>query len=526
MSTLANDGRVIAQTLPWESSRSGPTVDQLLHLPEAEAAVCTASEDDLRTPVHTVIGVSAQEPASAPPASLTAGARVALESLAGGRIAVDFADAGQAAGFRTAALAVIVEHQRALLRREDDIHALLEHIMLAGGSLSELCAALAHFVHGSAIVTSTDGRVLAQSGVDGDLERTLALPSFDRSGRLLVEEEALGPRRHGDERDHRAFVKIVAGTSDLGLLGAFTPDRPMTEPDLHLLGRAATVAALAITKEQAVAAVESKYRAEFLRDALAGRAGEPGEALAHASALGWNLDRRLVVVVAETDENDAETTRTTDEVRALQERFVRAWTWAVRAKDPTIPVAGFSQEVVALLPVAEDADTGAVMRMVGDYVRTVGGHGGGGRRSFSTGVSRPVATAAALPTAYAEALKAVSVGRQMHGSSALTHFDGLGIYRLLALVPDSADLRRFVEESLGALVDDSVPEHADLRRTLSVLLDTNLNVAETSRLLFFHYNTLRYRIAKLEKMLGPFTTDPQLRLTLALALRVHEMHGI
>ena len=111
------------------------------------------------------------------------------------------------------------------------------------------------------------------------------------------------------------------------------------------------------------------------------------------------------------------------------------------------------------------------------------------------------------------------VGRQMHGESALTHFDGLGIYRLLALIPDGADLRRFVEESLGDLATDDSPENADLRHTLSVLIDTNLNVAETARQLFFHYNTLRYRIAKLERMLGPFTSDPQLRLTLALALQ-------
>jgi purine catabolism regulator len=426
----------------------------------------------------------------------------------------------------TEVLGAVLDQQSGILERVEEAHQILVGVVLAGGGLEDLCQRLAGFLGGAAMVTSSDGRVLAQAGSDEDLSAALALDCFDRTGRLITEHEPVGIRRSRGVEARRAMVRIAAGNLNHGLLAAFVGDRSLTADDVHLLERAATVAALAITKEQAVSAVESKYRAEFLRDALAGRAGTPGEAVAHAAALGWDIDRRLVVVVAETDEDDAHSSRPPDEVGVLQERFARAWNQAMAVRDPRAPVMGFSQEVVALCAVPDGADTEAIMRTVSEIVRVISGIGGGGRRTFSTGVSRPVESVADLPQAYEEALSAVSVGRQLHGDSAVTHFDGLGVFRLLALIPDSADLRRFVDEALGPLSTDDSAENADLRRTLSILIDTNMNVAETARQLFFHYNTLRYRIVKLEKMLGPFTTDPQLRLKLALALKVHQMRGI
>jgi purine catabolism regulator len=133
---------------------------------------------------------------------------------------------------------------------------------------------------------------------------------------------------------------------------------------------------------------------------------------------------------------------------------------------------------------------------------------------------------AQLPEAYEQARRAVNVGRQVHGPGSITDFDGLGVYRLLSLVPDGCELRGFVQETLGELVRRDDPEMSDLRQTLDVLLETNLNVAETARRQHFHYNTLRYRISKLERMVGPFTDDAHLRLNLMLALRIAKMRDI
>ncbi|WP_260439505.1 helix-turn-helix domain-containing protein [Humibacillus xanthopallidus] len=437
---------------------------------------------------------------------------------------------GHIGAFTTEVLSAILEHQTAMLRRLEDADRALVQIVLAGGSLDELCEQVVGFLDGAAMVTTTDGRVIARAGSARELSHAEGLDCFDRTGRLLTESEPMGLAR--DERtgatrgSGRAAVRIVAGHLDHGVLMAFCSHRDLTADDVRLLERAATVAALAITKDQAVAAVESKYRAEFLRDALAGRAGSAADAAAHAASLGWDIDRPMVVVVAETDEDDDRTNRDPEEVRFLQQRFARAWTHAMAVRDPRGPVMGFSREVVALVGVPADADTERLMRSVTELVRVVRGDGGGGRRSFSAGVSRPITSVEALPQAYDEALSAVTVGRQMHGDGALTHVDGLGIYRLLALIPEGADLRRFVQDSLRELATDDSPEYAGLRETLAILLDTNMNVAETARRLFFHYNTLRYRIGRLEKMLGPFSTDPELRLTLALALKIHAMRGL
>lgn len=377
------------------------------------------------------------------------------------------------------------------------------------------------------LICTPDGRVQATAGATPNLQALDGLPLFDPSGRLRTERlhHGLQPAP-GTEAGQIAVAPVVAGGTDHGLIVAFVAEGGLGPVTVQALERAATVVALAVTKQLAVSAVESKFRGDFLRDVLNGTAGTTAQITEHCAQLEWDVNRSMVVVVAELDP-DADpatagrTTPTPVAGRMPQQRLTAAWQQVVRRRDRFAPVVGFSHEVVALMPV-DGSDTKTVIE---DLIAAVTGDRGGGRHSFCTGVSRVIDSVAGIPQAYAQARKAVTVGRRMRGNGTVAHFDGLGVHRLLSLVDDSAELQAFASEVLGSLADDA-DEAIDLRQTLQALLDTNCNVAETARVLHFHYNTLRYRIGKLESIVGPFTTDPILRLDVALALRVVEMEGL
>ena len=426
-----------------------------------------------------------------------------------------------------AAVGTVLNRQSTMLERSEVVHRDLVSVILDGGGLDELVAKLGTMLDGQAFVTTTDGRVLARTEppavaqVDGT-----GIPElFAESGRFRSERFAPGTHRAGPLA--LAVVPVMAGRADHGRLVVLRAGESVPAADVHVLERAATVAALAITKSIAVQAVEAKYRGDFVRDVLLGRAGSPEVVVAHFDALGWDVARPLVVVVATLDTPHAPSAATSEitelDLRTAQDRFANAWLTVVSHRDRAAPVVGFASEVVALVGVP----AGKRPREVVDaLVKDVSGDGGGGRRSFGTGVSRTIEDPSGIPAGYEQARRAVHVGRQLQGPSAVAHFDDLGAFRLLSLIEDVHELRNFVAEVLGELADETNAEAADMRTTLRVLLDTNFNVAETSRRLHFHYNTLRYRITKLERIVGPFTVDPDLQLDLSLALRVMQMRGL
>jgi purine catabolism regulator len=98
----------------------------------------------------------------------------------------------------------------------------------------------------------------------------------------------------------------------------------------------------------------------------------------------------------------------------------------------------------------------------------------------------------------------------------------LGVYRLLARVNRPEDLVEFARDTLGGLLGEglAVKHNPDLLPTLDVYLRSACRLHETARSLVIHPHTLRYRINRIEEILGHSVNDPAWREEAQLALAI------
>jgi purine catabolism regulator len=146
------------------------------------------------------------------------------------------------------------------------------------------------------------------------------------------------------------------------------------------------------------------------------------------------------------------------------------------------------------------------------------------RRGYCLGVSRSHPGPHGVRTAYDEARRALRLGDRVETTGDVTFYDDLGLLRLLAQI-DDVELDLFVSDVLGPVLELSEGDRAALLQTLDSLLANNFNIAQSAREVHYHYNTLRHRLVKLERLLGPFSTDAPTSRRIGVALEILRMRG-
>ncbi len=299
----------------------------------------------------------------------------------------------------------------------------------------------------------------------------------------------------GPLREANRVLQVIRPRQDvLGLLYLWDPDHRVGELDELALTQTAAALGVEMAHQRDLAETELRLRRHLAEDLVAGT--DEASAVARADLLGHDLRQPHRVVTLSWDPRTA--------VHTVAE----AVRHCVGTRQVPSLLTQRGQTVVLVTQASTDPD--ALYRGVAEELAPATG---------VLGVGSVCAGPAGLPQSFADALRAQEVRRHTHHAAGVVRFDELGVYRLLDSGGGPEEVRAFVRENLGPLLDYDELHGSTMVATLTQYLERGGGYDATARALLIHRSTLRYRLARIRELTGGDLHDVDTRLNLHLATR-------
>ncbi|MCA6092048.1 GAF domain-containing protein [Streptomyces sp. SCA3-4] len=447
-------------------------------------------------------------------ASFAAHAAVAIET------ANLLAETRSAVAELEAANAIVRDHSAAV-ERAADIHDRLTELVLRGGGVHDVAAAVAEVLGGHVEFLDAGAYTDVDPAESADVDPT---ESADVDSTESADPaESLDPghdpasaversRAEGRAVRHRDgwIAAVSAGDELLGALRLH--DRCDLGPvDRRALERAAMVTSLLQLARRSAGEAEQRVRGELLDDLLDAPDRAPRLLRTRAARLRADLDTPHLVLAA----------RIADEATDAPSDRQRLWSAAAHLAATGHGLAAARDGGAVLLVPHGPYDSATATarntaRRLGEAVHA----------RVTVGASAPVAAPAAHPgdvaTAYAEARRCLDVlhalGRGGEGAAA-EDFGFLGL--LLTGTDGGAHVREFITRTIGPVVDYDTRRGTALVNTLDAYFTCGMSPVRTKDALHVHVNTVAQRLDRVGHLLGADWQSPARTLEIQLALRLH-----
>lgn len=135
-------------------------------------------------------------------------------------------------------------------------------------------------------------------------------------------------------------------------------------------------------------------------------------------------------------------------------------------------------------------------------------------------VGRPYNNLLDLPKSYAEAKKALSLEQWTDNENSIILFDDLGIYKILFQINNTEELEKYYQDTVAKLEKYDQDNNSEYSKTMEAFVKSNGNFNETAKNLCVHYNTVKYRVNVINKILGFNVEDPEKRFDFQIGMKI------
>jgi len=353
--------------------------------------------------------------------------------------------------------------------------------------------------------------VAAALSEDGGLEAGLGVLAGRLGATVCVRDRAdRAIARVGDRQGEELRFPLGAAGRRLGVLEVVrTP--PPGEEEHACLEQVAHLLTVWLLRSQRLLQDQHGPGSRFLDDLLHGRLGDEETVLRQAARLGIDLGVARAVLrvglcaAGHRSEPPFVTREAAEALRQLAER---------RGLEPVIDLR--ERDAVLLVRVP-GADTAGLRQVLSGILRDAGARLGGAR--FAAGLGRICHRLGDYAESHREATLALDVARALPEGGVRTH-EELGLYGLVARAVDPARLDALADGTLRPLLESDRRRRTRYLPTLAAYLRAGRRLKPAAAALHVHVNTLRYRLARIERLLGVDLDDVEAGFLLELAVRL------
>jgi sugar diacid utilization regulator/putative methionine-R-sulfoxide reductase with GAF domain len=410
-----------------------------------------------------------------------------------------------------------LEAQVTVLRRSAALQRTLLGEVAEGAGLAAIARTVATETGCQVGIYGSDGRTIARhAGQSLANELPDAVRPAHRSG--------CSPIGLTDGSEGMAWVEPVFAEGDrVGCVCLLPGGETGERPELLdvVTGQVAMACSLALLRQRAASRARSEALEQVLWDLLQGPVEHQVAARSRARQMGVLLSGSLRVLYGQlenVDELAAEhgwDTSRSDRVRRDVLRSMRD-----DERRPGLLLSAMRGDwVVGLARDLDRDDVKELVKRLNDDAREVNP----GIR-LTWGISRTGVSESELPRALDEAKTALSAAHRLGGEGVFL-YEELGIVRLLLGSGKDPDLKTFIHDVTGPLLEYDRESDGSLVRTLRAYFDADCSQKVAAERLFIHHKTLRYRLERIQQLTGLDLRRHDDRVRADVALRLLQVGG-
>lgn len=413
----------------------------------------------------------------------------------------------------------IFEKQTSIIKTVENIHNDTMNVVLKGGGIKEIIEVLERSLYNPVmvidyqfddIIYNVNSKYPYQTFGEGIRKYMKGLSSKKATVKKHVDEFTIENRNV-----KRVFIPIIAKNNVMGYIVLFGYNKDISDFDIVNGESAANTIALDFLKKLSVQDVENKYKAEFFEDLISLDEKRKEKAINKAGYYKFTREGNYNVIsirLLGSEDDDSE-----DFNQFISKaRYLIDLSCVKSQKNYLISEIGKTINIIFQWT-NKDLITKAYMDIVDTieniFIKKMN------FENYRLGIGRIYDNIDNVSSSLADAQKAIDAS-MTYIDKKVVDFETLGIYKIFCQDNLKEELVKFYQATIMPLVEYDRKRDTELVKSLEIYFNVNGNLKKMSEELFTHYNTVLYRINRIQEITKLSLNDEHDRFNLHTALKI------